>query len=47
MAAMLWLVVEIGILTIPDEFHPVAMATGGVVLVGLAVYLIAGRVKRA
>ncbi|MDR3425718.1 MAG: amino acid permease [Alphaproteobacteria bacterium] len=41
--AALWLIVEIGVLTIPQEFHPVAIATGGVLAVGGAVYLIVMR----
>jgi amino acid transporter len=44
--AVLWLVVEIGILTIPEEFHSVAVATGGVLAVGFLIYLIAGRRPR-
>ncbi len=41
--AAAWLIIEIGILTIPNEFHPVAVATGGVLAVGIALYFIAGR----
>jgi amino acid transporter len=41
--AAAWLVVEIGILTIPTEFHAVAMATGGVLVIGLLLYLVSGR----
>jgi amino acid transporter len=41
-----WLIVEIGILTIPEEFHPVAVATCGVLVAGIVLYVIAGRVKR-
>ena len=41
--ATAWLLIEIGILTIPEEFHPVALATGGVLAIGVVMYLIAGR----
>lgn len=41
--ASIWLVVEIGILTIPDEFHPVAFATAIVLVVGCACYWMAAR----
>jgi amino acid transporter len=41
--ASIWLILEIGILTIPDEFHPVAFATAAVLLVGCACYWMAGR----
>jgi amino acid transporter len=43
--AAAWMIVEICILTIPEEFHPVAEATAGILAVGLVVYLIAGRVR--
>lgn len=45
--AVMWLVLEIGILTIPTEFHSIALATGVVLLVGVVVYLIAGRKSAA
>jgi len=45
--AAAWLIIEIGILTIPTEFHSVAVATGGVLIVGIALYLIAGRARKA
>ena len=41
--ATLWLIFEACILTIPNEFHPVALATGGVLAVGAVIYAIAGR----
>ena len=44
--AALWLAIEIGILTIPDEFHSVAAATGGVLAAGFVLYLISGRRRR-
>lgn len=40
-----WLIVEIGILTLPQEFHSVAAAFGGVLIVGFVLYLISGRKK--
>jgi hypothetical protein len=43
--AATWSIVEIGILTIPEEFHPVAVATGGVLVVGFVIYLFAGRMR--
>jgi amino acid transporter len=45
--AATWLVIEIGILTIPSEFHPVATATAGVLVVGLVLYFLSGRVPQA
>jgi amino acid transporter len=36
--AVAWLIVELLILTVPEEFHPVAVATGCVLLVGLIIY---------
>lgn len=41
--AALWLAVEIGILTIPAEFRSGTIATGGVLIFGLLLYLVAGR----
>ncbi|MDE2029389.1 MAG: amino acid permease, partial [Alphaproteobacteria bacterium] len=41
--AALWLIVEIGILTIPAEFHSVARATSGVMAAGALLYLAVGR----
>jgi len=41
--AALWLAIEIGILTIPSEFLSGTIATGGVLLVGLVLYLTTGR----
>ena len=41
--AAVWLIVEIGILTIPEEFHSVAIATGIVLAVGVALYFLRGR----
>jgi amino acid transporter len=43
--AATWLIIEAGILTIPEEFHSVAVATGGILAVGLAIYLVAGRAR--
>ena len=40
-----WLIVEIGILTIPEEFHSVAAATVGVLIVGAVLYALVGRKK--
>jgi hypothetical protein len=45
--AAAWLAVEIGILTIPAEFLSGTIATGGVLVVGLLLYLVAGRRKIA
>ncbi len=42
-AASAWLIVEIGILTIPAEFHAVAAATGAILAVGVVLYFISGR----
>jgi len=44
--ALVWMCVEIGILTIPEEFHPVALATAGVVGVGLIFYVLVGRKQK-
>jgi amino acid transporter len=41
--AVAWLSVEIAILTVPGEFHAVALATAVVLIVGAGLYLIAGR----
>jgi amino acid transporter len=41
-----WLVIEVGILTIPAEFHSVATAAIGVLIVGVILYLISGRARR-
>jgi len=41
-----WLVIEIGILTVPEEFHPVAVATASVMAVGSLLYLAVGRRPR-
>lgn len=41
--AMIWMLVEVGILTIPEEYHSVATATVGVLFVGLILYLFFGR----
>ncbi len=41
--ATAWLTVEIGILTIPAEFHAVAMATAAILVTGLGLYFISGR----
>lgn len=46
-AAILWLAVEIGILTIPGEFLSGTIATGGVLVVGLVLYLIKGRIPHS
>jgi len=45
--AAIWLVIEVGILTIPIEFHSVAVAAGGVLAVGIVIYFIAGRKSKA
>jgi len=45
--AILWLISEIGILTIPKEFHAVAAIAGGIVIVGLALYFVIGHRKHA
>ncbi len=42
-SGIIWLVAEIGILTIPQEFHSVALETGGVIVVGCLLYPIIGR----
>ena len=44
--AIIWIIVEIGILTIPEEFHSVTIATGGVLIVGAILYLISGRLPK-
>lgn len=44
--AALWLLAELGMLTVPAEFHPVAMATGAVMAVGVVLYFIIGRVRK-
>jgi hypothetical protein len=44
--AIVWLVAEIGVLTLPDEFHPSAQIAGIVLAVGVALYLLTGRVHR-
>ena len=44
--AVLWLISEIGILTLPDEFHSVAMIAGGILAVGVVLYFVAGRVRK-
>lgn len=41
--AISWLLIEIGILTIPQEFHAGALTVGGVVGVGFLLYLFVGR----
>jgi hypothetical protein len=41
-----WLIVEIGILTIPKEFHSVTVATGGVLAAGIVFYAIIGRMPK-
>lgn len=46
-AAIVWLAVEIGILTIPAEFLSGTFATGGVLAVGLVLYLMKGRIPQA
>jgi amino acid transporter len=43
----LWLFAEIGLLTIPEEFHTVALATFIVVVTGAVLYPIIGRHKGA
>ncbi len=43
--AVVWLVTEIGILTIPEEFHSVALATAGVLISGAVVFALT-RFKR-
>jgi amino acid transporter len=40
-----WFIVEIGILTIPEEFHSVAIATGGILAVGTVLYFFIGRTR--
>ena len=37
--ATIWLIIELGILAIPDEFHPAAFTAGGVVAAGIFLYL--------
>lgn len=44
--AFVWMFVEVGILTIPYEFHSVTLTTGGVLVCGLVVYLLWGRSPR-
>ncbi len=44
-SATVWLVFEIGILTIPGEFHAATMVSGAIVLVGLICYGSLFRVK--
>jgi amino acid transporter len=46
--ASAWLIIEICILTIPRQFHSVTMATGGVLIVGVVLYLVSAtkRVQR-
>lgn len=44
-AAILWLAIEIGILTIPAAFFSGTIATGGVLTLGLVLYLIKGRFR--
>ena len=41
--ATVWLVTELGILTIPSEFHMVAFGSLAVIAVGLVVYALVGR----
>ncbi len=41
--AVLWLLVEIAILTVPEEFHPGAKTAGGVIVAGLLLYPFIGR----
>jgi amino acid transporter len=41
--AAAWLIVEMGILTIPAEFHSAAIATGGVLAVGFLLFPFVGR----
>lgn len=36
--SILWLIFEIGVLTIPQEFHSAAMITGGIILAGILIY---------
>jgi len=45
--AALWLIIEIGILTIPDEFHAGALTAAGVVVAGVVVYFITGRKNKS
>jgi amino acid transporter len=45
--SVLWLILEIGILTVPAEFHSVAIATGGVLIAGVVLYFISGRVRHS
>jgi amino acid transporter len=44
--AVLWLVSLIGILTLPEEFHSVAIIAGGVLAVGVVLYFVAGRSRK-
>jgi amino acid transporter len=37
--AVMWLIIEMAILTVPDEFHPAAVTASGVVAAGVIVYL--------
>ncbi len=46
-AAIVWLIFEIGVLTIPEEFHAAAYATGIIFASGVLVYFVLGRRTRA
>ena len=39
--AVVWLFALIGILTIPEEFHTVAMIAGGVIAAGISCFFVA------
>ncbi len=45
--AVIWLVSEICILTIPDEFHQAAEISGCVLVIGLLIYLLTGRTAKS
>jgi amino acid transporter len=44
--AVLWLIGLIGILTVPAEFNFVALIAGGVIVVGIVLYFVAGRRRK-
>lgn len=46
MLAIVWLVSEIGILTLPEDFHSAAYIAGGILLAGGVLYFAAGRPRQ-
>ncbi len=45
--AAAWLIVEIGILTLPEEFHAGALTALGVIVSGIVMYFLVGRPKKS